>query len=342
MEQSAGGRPWVVVSVGMSVDGRVTLRRDSLLLNEKVRELCYSVTPPSSVALHAARESRIAELYQPQAVLEGSGSFVVDSTGPLCELPAEIDEPVDVLYADFLPEEIVERPGHEKWFAVVDSRGRAFWETKSARRHLDDDFDLLVLVARATPAAYLAHLRKERICYLVVGEERVDLSVAFRRMRERLGITCVESMAGGGINGALLRAGLIDEIHLLISPTAIGGLGTLQRSSTVPSSLPERLRRNSACSSSTPRQTGCSGCGTKSSATTINVLLTRPYTPDRSEQPAPGATATARPVRSTAGIRSYAPISVIVPTRSRVCGDRTSCVSGRLNCENAAVNRGAA
>ena len=87
-------------------------------------------------------------------------------------------------------------------------------------------WDVLVLVAHGTPAPYLAYLRKERTCYLVAGEERVDLSVALRKMRGRLGVTCVISKAGGGINGALLRAGLIDEIHLLISPTAVGGLGT--------------------------------------------------------------------------------------------------------------------
>jgi hypothetical protein len=63
------------------------------------------------------------------------------------------------LYTDFLPEEVVGRPDHEKWFTVVDSRGRVRWHTKSG-----GGFDVLVLVARATTAAYLAHLREERIC----------------------------------------------------------------------------------------------------------------------------------------------------------------------------------
>jgi riboflavin biosynthesis pyrimidine reductase len=87
-------------------------------------------------------------------------------------------------------------------------------------------WDVLVLVARATPAEYLAFLRKHRQCYLVAGEERVDLATALRKMKERLGVTCLVSKAGGGLNGALLRAGLIDEIHLLVSPHAMGGAGT--------------------------------------------------------------------------------------------------------------------
>jgi riboflavin biosynthesis pyrimidine reductase len=42
-------------------------------------------------------------------------------------------------------------------------------------------------------------------------------------MRDVLGVTCVISEAGGGLNGALLRADLIDELHLILLPTAIGG-----------------------------------------------------------------------------------------------------------------------
>ena len=34
------------------------------------------------------------------------------------------------------------------------------------------------------------------------------------------------SEAGGEFNGALLRAGLVDEIQLLVLPAVVGGLGT--------------------------------------------------------------------------------------------------------------------
>lgn len=61
---------------------------------------------------------------------------------------------------------------------------------------------------------------------LDVGEDRVDLPLALGRMRERLGVTCGVSEAGGGLNGALLRAGLVDEIQLLVLPAVVGGLGT--------------------------------------------------------------------------------------------------------------------
>ncbi|NBE96747.1 deaminase [Nonomuraea sp. KC401] len=214
-------RPRVVVSVSTSVDGRVTLRRDRLLMDDSADRIWRSMQPEGAQAAEDARSSLLAGLHGPQAVLEGSGSLVTDSAGPLTGLPEEFAEPVDALHTDFLPEEVAERPGHEMWFTVVDSRGRVRWSMKR-----NGEYDLLVLVARATPAPYLAYLRRERIPYLVAGGERVDLAAALRRMREKLGVTCVVSTAGGGLNGALLRAGLVDEIQLLVIPAAIGGLGT--------------------------------------------------------------------------------------------------------------------
>ena len=37
------------------------------------------------------------------------------------------------------------------------------------------------------------------------------------------GVTVVRVDSGGTLNGVLLRAGLVDELHLLIHPTLVGG-----------------------------------------------------------------------------------------------------------------------
>ncbi|HET6986281.1 MAG TPA: dihydrofolate reductase family protein [Kribbella sp.] len=204
-------RPRVVVSVAASVDGRVTLGRDRLLLSEEAGRIWRSIWPASADAVHAARTALLEELYAPTAILEGSGTFVTPDTGPVDLPPADADG----LFEDHLP---AVPPNHLKWFTVVDSRGRVHWDMKGG-----DGTDLLLLVARATPPPYLAYLRRETIPYLVAGEERVDLSLALQRMRDVLGVSCVVSEAGGGLNGALLRAGLVDELHLIVLPTAIGG-----------------------------------------------------------------------------------------------------------------------
>jgi riboflavin biosynthesis pyrimidine reductase len=213
-------RPRVIVSVMSSADGRVTLRRDRLLMDEDASRVWRSLQPPSAQALSAIRTAELDRLYHPEAILEGSGTFVTETDRPASELPAATDAR-ETLWTDFLPAEVTERPGHERWFIVVDGRGRVRWEIKR-----DGGTDLLVLVARGTPAEYLAYLRREQIPYLIAGEHRVDLALTLRRIRGLLGVTCVVSEAGGRLNGALLRAGLVDEIQLLVVPAVIGGRDT--------------------------------------------------------------------------------------------------------------------
>lgn len=213
-------RPRVVVWASMSVDGRVSLGRDRRLLDEENARRWRALHPPSADATTTAQRGEMTDRCHPEAVLEGSGSFVAASAGPVVDLPAP-DDPDSVLYADFLPAEKLESPAHDSWFVVVDSRGRVNWTFTGAA-----GVDLLVLIARATPAAYLAFLRRLRVPYLMVGTDRVDLALALRRMWDRLGVTCLWSEAGGGLNGALLRARLVDEIHLTVLPAVIGVSGT--------------------------------------------------------------------------------------------------------------------
>lgn len=224
MERSDAARPRVVVTSTTSVDGRVTLRRDRLLLDPATGVAWQSLSPPSASAAVRRRSALIRDLYRPTAVLEGSGTFVVEDAGPVWNLPPPLEsESVseEILYEDFLPPEKALRPDHTDWFVVVDGRGRVRWEFTGG-----GGTDLLVLVARSTPAAYLSFLRRERICYLVVGDEGVDLGAALSRLRERLAVTCVVADAGGGLNAALLRAGFVDEIHLIIVPAVVGGRDT--------------------------------------------------------------------------------------------------------------------
>jgi 2,5-diamino-6-(ribosylamino)-4(3H)-pyrimidinone 5'-phosphate reductase len=208
-------RPRVVVHAVASVDGRMTLAPDVLLLHGDDR---WQAVAGSSDDVY----ERLKLTYKPQVFLEGSGSFVPNSAKPE-PLPPTGGEP-QPLYQGFLPHHIVHRPGHQGWFTVVDSRGRVRWLYKEFEGW--EGWHLLVLVAHHTPPEYLAYLQREKIPYLVAGEKRVDLHTALEKLESQLGITCVVSTAGGRLNGALLRAGLVEEISIEFFPAIIGGFET--------------------------------------------------------------------------------------------------------------------
>ncbi len=109
-------RPKVVVCQSASLDGRLTLSPDTLLLYGDER---WSAMMGSSDRDFYAQ---VKAAYQPQVILEGSGSFMLE--GMVSDpLPPVGSDPAS-LRQDFLPEAVVNRPGHRGWFTVVDSRGR--------------------------------------------------------------------------------------------------------------------------------------------------------------------------------------------------------------------------
>jgi 2,5-diamino-6-(ribosylamino)-4(3H)-pyrimidinone 5'-phosphate reductase len=199
-----------------SLDGRITVAPGVLLLHGDERW--------SEVAGTEDGLARVRALYAPEATLEGSGSFVAE--GAAVEPLPEPEGAVEELYEDFLPAEVVARPGHAGWFTAVDGRGRIRWAYKEWPDEAWRGWHLLVLAAGSTPAGYLAYLRREGIPYLVAGGERVDLGEALARMGARMGVRTVVSTAGGRLNGALLRAGLVDEVVIEFVPAIIGGRGT--------------------------------------------------------------------------------------------------------------------
>ena len=206
-------RPRVIVSSTASLDGRVTFTRRERLLTPDVGSRWQSEWPPDVPELIDQRAANIEDRHHPTVVLEGSGTFVADTAGEVAGVQRE-HYPSE-LRRDWLPKQ------SPKWFAVTDGRGRVPWSFTG-----DADVSLLVLACDRTPLSYLAWLRELGVPYLLAGSERVNLPHALEKMRILLSATCVVSEGGGGINGAPLRAGLLDELQMIWFPAVIGGADT--------------------------------------------------------------------------------------------------------------------
>lgn len=225
----SSSRPRVVLTTTAGVDGRITLRRDQRLLDPAVGARWRAALPGDVHGLVRRRDAWVERHHHPIVTLEGSGTFVAhDAVSPWAEQGGPWP------HADHLPRRA------PRWFVVVDGRGRMEWAFTG-----DDETALLLLVCRATPPGYLERLRVLGVGWLVCGDQRVDLDLALRRMRAELGAEVVVTDGGGGLNGALLRAGLIDELHVVTVPMLVGGEGTptfLDGDPLAPDGTPLRLR----------------------------------------------------------------------------------------------------
>jgi 2,5-diamino-6-(ribosylamino)-4(3H)-pyrimidinone 5'-phosphate reductase len=112
---------------------------------------------------------------------------------------------------------------------VADSRGRL----RSWHRLRKGPYwrDVIALCSRATPQSALGYLRARHVETIVVGAEQVDLRAALEELNTRHGVELVRVDSGGTLNGALLRAGLVSEVSVLINPSLVGGAnpGTIFR-----------------------------------------------------------------------------------------------------------------
>ena len=113
-------------------------------------------------------------------------------------------------------------PGeHESFAFAVDASGRLAWETND----IDGDHVVALLSERVSDE-YLAFLRERGVSYLLAGARDVDLPLALEKIGARFGVRTLMLEGGGRINGGMLRAGLVDEVSLLVAPVADGRIGT--------------------------------------------------------------------------------------------------------------------
>jgi 2,5-diamino-6-(ribosylamino)-4(3H)-pyrimidinone 5'-phosphate reductase len=163
----------------------------------------------------AGRYYRLGFRWRSEAIL--MGSVTAQAFGPaepasqrILTVPAPERLPV---VAGF--EDLVYNP--RPLLVVPDSRGRVRnWVHALAQPWYGA---IVVLTSRATPAAYLDYLDRRGIAHLTTGEEQVELSAALELLQARYGVQSMRTDCGGRLNGALLAAGLVDEVAVIINPS---------------------------------------------------------------------------------------------------------------------------
>jgi riboflavin biosynthesis pyrimidine reductase len=103
---------------------------------------------------------------------------------------------------------------------VLDAHGKIGW----GRSDIGGD-PIVVVLSEAVSDAHLAGLRGEGVSYIFAGKLELDLSLALDTLNRELGVKRLLPEGGGGANGAFLRAGLVDELNLILCPAVDGAKG---------------------------------------------------------------------------------------------------------------------
>ncbi len=206
-------RPYVVLGVSASIDGRISLGPNRTLMDLDERD---SVLGSSEEWEEFYNE--LGQRHSVDAYMEGSNMIVSENQ----EIrPLEPYNGEDDLYTDHIPEGVVEKPGRDGWLVAVDGRGRLRSGYKG-----EENKPLLHLVSKSVSPDYLWFLHKTGIPYIVAGEDRVDLELALVKLKSLLGVQTVLTSSGGRLSGALLKKGLLDEVNIRYNPVIIGGFKT--------------------------------------------------------------------------------------------------------------------
>ena len=105
-----------------------------------------------------------------------------------------------------------------RFFAVAfDRHGRLGWKHS---RIIDDDpgygdAHIIEVLCEDTPDRYLAYLKSIGVSYIFAGIHQMDISVAVEKLHRLFGINKLLLEGGSILNGAFLRADLIDELSLV-------------------------------------------------------------------------------------------------------------------------------
>ena len=114
----------------------------------------------------------------------------------------------------------VSRRDAKAYGIVLDAEGKIAW----GRADIGDD-PIVVVLSDQVSDTHLAGLRDDGVSYIFAGKSELDLGLTLDILNRALGVKRLLLEGGGGANGAFLRAGLVDELNLIICPTVDGSKG---------------------------------------------------------------------------------------------------------------------
>lgn len=186
-------KPYIICHMMTSVDGRIDCAMTTHLPGEEY----YSTLEELDVDTHlSGRVTAQMEMSLP-------GIFESSSYTPLNEEAYSMVENSN---------------GYE---VIVDTKGSLLWPEANL-----DGKGLVILTSEKVSKEYLSYLDSLKISWIATGKEKIDLVKACDYLANKFNVMRMAVVGGGHINAAFLKAGLLDEVSILIG-AGIDGRGNM-------------------------------------------------------------------------------------------------------------------
>ena len=106
------------------------------------------------------------------------------------------------------------------YIIAIDTMGKLRWPQNQF-----DGMPLLVITSEDCPKEYHDALAKQQISWIATGKGGIDLARAMELLYEKFNVERLSLTGGGNINGAFLKAGLIDQVSMMWCPGIDGRKG---------------------------------------------------------------------------------------------------------------------
>ena len=121
--------------------------------------------------------------------------------------------------------DFIAQPNAGMYYVSVDPSGKLGWES-STLTYVDTTAHVIEVLTDRADNAYKAFLRKLGISYIIAGDRDLDYALALSKLKELFHIETLMLGGGGILNWSFIRAGMCDEISVVITAAADGSPDT--------------------------------------------------------------------------------------------------------------------
>ncbi len=194
-------RPFVVCHMLCSLDGRISGK--------------FYTAPGVEAAV--SEYASLRSFYKCGATLYGATTAIEFAGGEAVK--PEPSAPVRV------GEDFFAAAKERDYIVAADTHGRIGWNSGTFKRPGRADAHIIEALTELVSPEYLAYLRRLGVSYVFAGKDKLDFAQLMQKLSANFGIERVMLAGGGLINGALLDAGVIDELSVVVAPAIDGGDG---------------------------------------------------------------------------------------------------------------------